>query len=181
MVEQVKDRLHSFRMPMIELILVIGIFAVISVFLVQMFMGTSRLQDKANDISRALIQAQTIAEQIKNSASIGETAKLLEMDNFDNSSLHYCIYYDSNWNQTKSPSTNIILITSSVDKMENGRLVSAIIKAYACRDVESTKEKEALVELTASKWVSASFTMNKNTTFKVEGEYNCEGIYERKS
>lgn len=180
MIDQ-KDRSHSFRMPMIELILVIGIFAVISVFLVQMFMGTSRLQDKANDISRALIQAQTIVEQIKNSASIGETAKILEMDNFDNSSFNYCIYYDSKWNQTKSPSANIIIITSSVDKKENGRLVSAVIKAYDCRDVEGTKDTEALVELTARKWVNASFTMNRETTYKVEGEYNREGLYERES
>jgi type II secretory pathway pseudopilin PulG len=154
--EQEKNRLHSFRMPMIELILVIGIFAVISVFLVQMFMGTNRLQSKATDISKALIQAETVAEQIKNSASIGETAKVFGMTSYDNSAFNYCIYYDNDWKQTKDPSNNIVLVTSSIEKKENGRMVSAEIVAYACKDVKSTKDREALVELTAKKWVNGN-------------------------
>lgn len=150
------DKSRSFRMPMIELILVIGIFAVISVFIVQMYMGTNRIQNKATDISKAMIQAETVTEQIKHSASIGETAKVLGMVAFDNTAHNYCIYFDNNWKQTSSPSENIILVTSTVEKKENGRMVSAQITAYACADVESTTNSQALVELTAKKWVNGN-------------------------
>lgn len=157
MIEQEKERAHSFRMPMIELILVIGIFAVISIFLVQMFMGTYRLQNKANNVSRAMIQAETIAEQIKNNASIGETAKIFNMVSYDNTSTNYCIYYDSEWNQTTDPSDNIIVVMSWVDKNEKGRMVNATIKAYDCRSVDDINDLHVLVGLTAKKWVNGSF------------------------
>lgn len=150
------DKSDSFRMPMIELILVIGIFAVISVFIVQMYMGTSRLQHKATDISKAMLQAETVAEQIKHSASIGETARVLGMIAYDSSAYNYCIYYDNDWKQTTSPSDNIILVTSTVEKKMNGRMVIAQIAAYACSDIESTNKNEALVELTAKKWVNGN-------------------------
>jgi type II secretory pathway pseudopilin PulG len=143
-------------MPMIELILVIGIFAVISVFIVQMYMGTNRLQNKATDISKAMIQAETVTEQIKHSASIGETAKVLGMVAYDSSSHNYCLYYDNDWKQTSSPSDNIILVTSTVEKKENGRMVVAQVTAYACSDVESTNDSDTLVELTAKKWVNGN-------------------------
>jgi hypothetical protein len=119
-------------------------------------MGTNRLQNKPTDISKALIQAETIAEQIKHSASIGETAKVFDMTSYDNSTLNYCIYFDNDWEQMKAPSSNIILVTSSIDKNENGRMVSATIEAFNCKDVDSIKDREALVELTAKKWVNGN-------------------------
>ncbi len=143
-------------MPMIELILVIGIFSVISVFIVQMYMGTNRLQQKATDISKATIQAETVTEHIKHSASIGETARLLNMVAYDTSSYNYCIYYDHDWNQTSSPSDNIILVNSTVEKQVGGRMVLAQIRAYACSDVESTSNYEVLIELTTKKWVNGN-------------------------
>ncbi len=152
--EQEKVQGNSIRMPMIELVIVIGIFVVISVFLVRMFMGTYRLQNNATDLSRAVIKAETIAEHIKNTASIGEAATQLEMDSYDSTSLNYCIYYDDSWNQTKTPSVNIIVITSTITKGETGRMVSANIAAYTCKDVEATANKSALVKLTTKKWVS---------------------------
>lgn len=153
--EQEKEQNNSIRMPMIELVIVIGIFVVISVFLVRMFMGTYRLQNNATDLSRAVIKAETIAEQIKNTASIGEAAIELQMESYDNTSQNYCIYYDDDWNQTKSPSVNIIVITSTITKGESGRMVNANIAAFTCKDVEETAKNDALVELTTKKWVSS--------------------------
>ncbi len=153
--EQEKVQDHSIRMPMIELIIVIGIFVVISVFLVRMFMGTYRLQNNATDLSSAVIKAETVAEYIKNTASIGEAAIQLQMESYDNTSLNYCIYYDDDWNQTKSPSANIIVITSTITRGESGRMVSADISAFTCKDVEETTKEEALVKITTKKWVSS--------------------------
>lgn len=152
-----KDKVesHSFRMPMIELVIVIGIFAVISIFLVQMFMGTNRLLNHATNISHAVICAESIAEQIKNTASIGETANQLHMVSYDNTSQNYCIYYDEEWNQTAEPSDHIIIVTSSVEKKTSGRMVNAVIRAYACSTVIDSKDSEPLVELIAKRWVSS--------------------------
>ena len=151
--EKEKVHGHSFRIPMIELVIVIGVFAVISIFLVRMFLGTNRLMNHATDISHAVISAESVAEQIKNTASIGETANLLHMVAYDNTSLNYCIYYDKDWNQTVEPSEHIIIVTSSIEKKTSGRMVKAVIQAYACSTVTDSIDAEPLVELTTNRWV----------------------------
>lgn len=151
---QEKQTKSAFRMPMIELIIVIGVFALLSVFLVQMFMGTNRLQKRSTDISKALICTQTIAEQIKHTASIGETAEKFQMIAYDNTSLNYCIYYDKDWKQTSLPSDNLILVQSMITHEKTGRMVSAVIKAYTCTNVEHIQKEEPIVTITADKWVA---------------------------
>ncbi|MDD5936962.1 MAG: hypothetical protein PUC65_15600 [Clostridiales bacterium] len=153
--DQENEQNRSFRLPMIELVLIIGIFAIISVFLVRMFMGTNRLQKEATDLSCAVIKAESIAEEIKNTASVGEAATQLGMISYDNTSQNFCMYYDKDWNQTLSPSVNIIVVTSTITRGETGRMVNANIAAYSCSNVEDTAKKDALVKLNTKKWVSS--------------------------
>lgn len=144
----------SYRNTMIELVIVIGMFSIIGILLVRVFLETNRLQKKAVDLGYAVIQTQNVAEHIKNNASLGETADELGMIPYDNTSLNYCIYYDEEWNQTESPSSNILLIKGQITKKEHGRMVSAVVSAYTCKEVQDTKGASAIVELTAKKWVT---------------------------
>lgn len=70
----------TFNMPMAELVIIVGIFAVISVFLMRLYMSADSLQSSAVDISRATIIAQTAAEELKNGTRegmIGDAAEML--------------------------------------------------------------------------------------------------------
>lgn len=51
-----------------ELVIVIGIFAIISVYLLKMFMTADRLRGKAVATSKGLVRAESVAEYIKGSS-----------------------------------------------------------------------------------------------------------------
>lgn len=87
---------RSFRMSMLEIILVIGIFAIISLILTQLFMGTQKIQAKALDISKSYILTESIAEQVKTGA--------LEISN----TTEY--FYDKEWNLSKEITERKIII-----------------------------------------------------------------------
>ena len=53
------------KMPLLELVITIGIFAVISVFLLELFLAANSLQQKARDTGKATIFSENIAENIK--------------------------------------------------------------------------------------------------------------------
>lgn len=58
-------RKSEFRLPMIEIVIVIGVFAVLSVFLLRMFVTADRLSSDAENIGTAVVHAQSAAERIK--------------------------------------------------------------------------------------------------------------------
>lgn len=149
-----KEKGTSLRIVLTETLIVIGIFAVISVFLVQMFTQTSRIRQKAVDTSKAMIAAQNVAEQLKNSVSVAEAANRLSMTACDTAGTIYCIYYDKEWKTTNEPSAHIVIVTSTVIKGDNGRVVSADVNAYKSDSVESTREEEPLISLNVKKYVT---------------------------
>ena len=56
---------ENARLPMLELVVSIGVFAVISVFLLEMFLAANSLQQKAKDEGKAITKTETIAEMLK--------------------------------------------------------------------------------------------------------------------
>ena len=53
---------QNAKLPMLELIINIGVFAIISMFLLEMFLAANSLQQKAKDQGIAITKAETIAE-----------------------------------------------------------------------------------------------------------------------
>ena len=72
-----KKQAGSAKMSMLELIINIGLFGIISVFLLELFLAANTMQCKAEDKGKAIILSETIAETIKSSAQFEEAAKEL--------------------------------------------------------------------------------------------------------
>ena len=56
---------NSFRAPLLELVIIIGIFAIVSVYLLRMFMVSDKLQGKAVATTTAVVKTTSVAEFIK--------------------------------------------------------------------------------------------------------------------
>ncbi len=66
------DKQNTARLPLIESVIIIAIFAVVSVVIMQMYLSADRIQKKAVNISKATILAENLVEEIKaGSADIG--------------------------------------------------------------------------------------------------------------
>lgn len=124
------------RLPMVELIVSIGIFAVLSVFLMEMFLAANSLSQKARDEGKAITLAETIAETIKTAdcedtalEEIGAGTKwacveskedgssklsnILDKET-ENSTKVYVLHYDKKWNKVdKEDAYSVILVPFS--------------------------------------------------------------------
>lgn len=144
---------RSSGMPMLEIIISIGIFTIISVFVLQLFLSANSLECKAKDISKAVIQSESMAEAIKASASVEEAIALagysmsatqtLESEGQENT--EYIIYLNRSWKQVKEPYYYTMTIHTTKLNSENGVLVEADIavlkdKAYGFIKEEDTNE-----------------------------------------
>ena len=72
--------------PLAELVVAIGVFAFAGALALQLFLGARFAAQKAEDLNRAVMTAQTLAEQFK--ARGGESASF---------------YYDKDWNLSEAP------------------------------------------------------------------------------
>lgn len=60
-----EEKSNSFRAPLLELVIIIGFFAIVSVYLLRMFMAADSLQGRAVATTKALVRAESLAESIK--------------------------------------------------------------------------------------------------------------------
>ncbi len=72
-----KKTTSSFGPSLIELIVAVTVFALVSAICVQFFVKSSILSRKSADLSRAIIVTQSAAECFKATASCHETAELM--------------------------------------------------------------------------------------------------------
>jgi hypothetical protein len=56
---------NSFRAPLLELVIIIGIFAIVSVYLLKMFMASDKLRGNAVNTTKSVLLAQSVADFIK--------------------------------------------------------------------------------------------------------------------
>lgn len=73
-------RNHEAQMPLLEIIMVTGIFIVISGFLLQMFVSANKLEQNAKVLSQAVLCAENIAEEIKASKNLSSAMESLSME-----------------------------------------------------------------------------------------------------
>ena len=146
------EKKHStFRLPMVEMIIIIGIFSVVSLLIVKMFVSTDKLQAKAVNISRAVMEAESLAELIKGSKAtdilqdIG--ARQLEDHN------GYVLFYDKEWNQVEEENSNLIMIEYEAIPDDYGTLDTYQIIAYAQESYDFLDEN-VLCDLIVKKYRS---------------------------
>lgn len=135
---------RSFRITMIEIIIIIGIFSIISVFILQMFMAADSLQKKAVNTSKALIQVESVAEVLKGSDSF-ETALLgLGMsEETDENQMYYVMYFNDEWKQVQEAKAHAIQVVISTKTAEAGKMEIAAITAL---DVKDNKDETDIVK-----------------------------------
>lgn len=56
---------NEAKMPMLEIVISVGIFTIISVFLLKMFISANTLEENAKILTKAVLSSETIAETIK--------------------------------------------------------------------------------------------------------------------
>ena len=143
----------TFRMPMIELLIIVGVFAIVSVLIVRMFISTDRLQAKAVNISSSVMEVESIAELLKGSKSSEDLFQQIGAKQVDGMQNSYIIYYDKEWNQSKENIYNIILIEHVQESIVSGVLDTYQVIAYDKKNIESVKENEiALCDITVKKY-----------------------------
>ena len=102
-------------LPLIEILISTGIFAIAVVLTLQIFMLAKFLGDRNSDTADAILKVQYIAETIK--AAKADEDMSAYLSNFE-SYVH--LYYDINWNQTHNIDTAVYIIVLNSDKQEQG-------------------------------------------------------------
>lgn len=149
---ETEDKQHSYRIPMIELITMLGVFVIVSAFIAKMFISTNRLQYRAANISHSLMKVETVAEYIKGSNRVEETFSGLGAKAMKDSD-HYVIYYDKDWNPVSNEDAFIIIINHREEKSTYGILDIYEIKAYDFGRYSAVNgEEEPLSDLTVKKY-----------------------------
>ena len=119
-------------LPLVEILIAIGIFAVAVGLTLKLFLLASFLGHKTADTAMAIFEVQTVAERIK---SINTSEKLADYINnelkLDESNI---LYYDENWKKTdnKNEAVYMMKITSDtkISSSSHAVLFEAVLDFY---------------------------------------------------
>ena len=144
-------------MPMLELIIIVGIFAISSIFILQMFLTANTIEEKARDKSKGILIAENIAENIKAGNQFQETMKSLGFSNAsgmvetnpdgsykitkittqesgkeieEGAAASYIKFYNKNWQETDTEDTYCVVVFPTYSQGENGTMVQAELYEY---------------------------------------------------
>ena len=109
-------------LPVVELVIAIGLFAIISIFIVKFFTSANTMSRQADDLSKGLIKAESAIEILK-ALSLEEAVKELN-GQFDESKNELRIYYGKNWKITdmKGGFKYVLAISFTDSSEKNGIL-----------------------------------------------------------
>ena len=149
-------------LPLVEILVSIGIFAIAVVLTLQLFLLARFLGEKTSDTARAIFEVQNIAETIKTMKTDAE------MENYIKEELNGAtvLYYDYKWNPVNSEdeAEYFIKIDMSKDAYNTGglykfKLDMYKIEAYPFIDDNKAEEDEnyipLLVSVNAGKFIKA--------------------------
>lgn len=145
----------SAKMPMLELILMIGVFAIISTFLLEMFLAANTLQERAKDCGKAVLLSETIAETIKGADGLEQGITTLGLEKLDSQSAleSYGMYLDKNWEIVTKEGTYFVWLRPVEEQQQNLETYEVgveCIKGY--HSLFSDTSKEEIYRLTFSKY-----------------------------
>lgn len=128
----------NYRRTILELVLVTAIFAVVSVFILKIYLTADRLQADAVAISTATVQSESIAEAVKLLGVQGAAARF-GMEAGDG---YYILRYDKSWGSTAGKEKYQVVLVPQ--ETENG-LERAVVYAGTA-ELESRIKQEQDVE-----------------------------------
>lgn len=119
---------RSLRMSLIEISIMIAVFAVISVFLLQMYVAADSLQGTSVHISKAMVHAESVAETLKGSGSFEDAISTLGMQKTQDE-LSYVLQYDKQWNPVSEDGSFLIIVDAALEEGSSGMMLNANVKA----------------------------------------------------
>ncbi|GHU36335.1 hypothetical protein FACS1894105_06510 [Clostridia bacterium] len=128
-------------LPLVEIVVSIGIFAIAVVLTLQLFLLARFLGNKTSDTARAIFEIQNVAEEIKTFDSAAQVdeyfAKLPRDGEFS------CLYYDKNWEAAGSASEGgyVLKITRSDEEYNVGDLYNFKLSLYRCEPYPFINDK----------------------------------------
>ena len=119
----------SHGLAMVEIIIAIGVLAVVSMFVVEMFVRAANLENKARDLDHAAAQVQTAIEGYRGLDAQADTPAALYV-------------FDAEWNPAFTDDVQgfTMTVTSAVEWVQPSGENAA---PYAMRTVEATVYKNA--------------------------------------
>ena len=104
-------------LPLVEIIISIGIFAVAIVLTLQLFLLAKFLGDKTSDTARAIFEIQNVAENIKLLKSEAEIKEYMETGAGNSGGNGpYNLYYDGEWKRVGSSSDAVFVMKIDMNK-----------------------------------------------------------------
>lgn len=137
-------RTRALRMSLMELSIMISIFAVVSVLLTRMYVEADRLQGNATQISKSIVLCETVAEAIKGSEALEPTMSNLGFQMTEDKAA-YQIQYDKEWNVSLESNAFQLRVNPVLEERGSGKMLTAVISA-------TTKAGEELCTLTVKRF-----------------------------
>ncbi len=151
---EIEKTSRTFRIVMIEFVLMLGVFAAMSVIIVRIFLSADHMSRRALDYSKAVIEAENIAERLKGSTSFEAALADMGMEKTtDEGTGFYRGYYEQDWEQ--SDDTGIYEITVYLERVAGraGHLEKARITASRVKErIGSEEDLHSLCRLSVSKF-----------------------------
>lgn len=160
---------QNAKLPMLELIINIGVFAVISVFLLEMFLSANSMQKKAKDQGIAITKAETIAETIKSverfsevESDLGFTKMWGNMTEQEDGSYQiaglsrsakkdatvvYVQHFNEDWEPVTEEDTYSVLVVPYTKTMQEATVENYEVYVYRLKGYPSLLQKQDQVAL----------------------------------
>lgn len=107
------DRSSTARLPLIESVIIIAIFAIVSVAIMRLYVAADKLQQKAVNISKATIAAENLAEAVKADAIIPAGSRPVYSEAAPGAK--YTVNYDGGWQQLESQNADDAAFTATAE------------------------------------------------------------------
>ncbi|MCR5585206.1 MAG: hypothetical protein K6F63_07230 [Lachnospiraceae bacterium] len=137
---------------MMEPVIAISFFAIISVFLLRMFASTEKIRSSADEVSKAVIRAEAAMEYM---LAGEDTAEDLERSGFGKLSAdgrEYMVkYYDKDWRETEKVGKYMMTIFTEDEKVGSGKFINYELRVSKVNEFENSGE---IYSLSAKKYVS---------------------------
>lgn len=99
------DKESTARLPLIESVIIIAVFAIVSVAILRLYLASDRIQQRAVNVSKATILAENEMEELMCGAA-GSVSSVRR--------------FDSEWNETGDETEAAFTVTAGVTDSEQG-------------------------------------------------------------
>lgn len=145
-----KVKAHSSAM-LLELIIVIGFFAVISVFLLKMFVSADSTRKEALRLSKATVLVESAFEVVSRYDNVEEAFNVLGYSTVDEDGAKVRVaYYDESWKQTNIVSRYTIKIYETKETHASG--VLSTFDAVVREEPKEGKEAEDVLKMSTKEY-----------------------------